>query len=64
MVRAVVTIDLINRNEREVTIRGPRGKYMTIQVADQSLIKKLKVGDEIIMTYAESLAVSLEKVKA
>ena len=62
VVQAVVTIDLINRTEREVTIRGPRGKYMIIQVADKNLINQLKVGDEIIMTYAEALALSLKKV--
>ncbi len=63
VVRAVVTIELINRTEMEVTIRGPRGKYMTIQAADQKLIKQLKVGDVVILTYAEALALSLEKVE-
>ena len=62
VVKAVVVVDLINRTEGQVTIRGPRGKYMTFQVADQNVINQLKVGDEIIMTYAEALALSLFKV--
>lgn len=63
VVKAVVIVDLINRTEGQVTIRGPRGKYMTFQVADQNVIKKLKVRDEVILTYAEALALSLEKVE-
>ena len=63
VVKAVVVVDLINRTEGQVTIRGPRGKYMTFQVADRNLINQIKVRDEIIMTYAEALALSLVKVK-
>jgi len=63
VVKAVVTVDLINRTEGQVTIRGPRGKYMTFQVADQNVINQLKVGDEVILTYAEALALSLVKVE-
>jgi Cu/Ag efflux protein CusF len=62
VVKAVVVVDLINRTEGQVTIRGPRGKYMTFQVADQNVINQLKVRDEVILTYAEALALSLKKV--
>ena len=63
VVKALVTVDLINRTEGYATIRGPRGKYMTIQVADRNVLNQIKVNDEIIMTYAEALAISLEKVE-
>ena len=63
VVRALVTVDLINRTEKTVTLRGPRGKYLTIQVEDQNVVNQIKVRDEIILTYVEALALSLEKVK-
>jgi hypothetical protein len=63
VVRALVTVDLVNRTEGYATLKGPRGKYMTVQVADQNLLDQIKVRDEIIMTYAEALALSLEKLQ-
>jgi hypothetical protein len=44
-----------------VTIKGPRGKYMTFPVEDKALLGQLKVGELVIMTYAEAIAVSLVK---
>ena len=63
VVRALVTVDLINRTEQTVTLKGPRGKYLTIQVEDQNVINQVKVRDEIILTYVEALALSLEKAE-
>lgn len=63
IVQAVVTIEAINREERKVTIKGPRGKYVTLPVKDQALLEDLKQGEVGIMTYAEALAISLEKVE-
>ena len=62
VVRAVVIVEMINRPDMQVTIKGPRGKYLTFPVADQTLIEQLKVGEVVILTYAEALALSLEKV--
>ncbi len=44
------------------TVRGPRGNYVTIQMEDKELIKELKIGEVLILIYAEAVAVSLEKV--
>ena len=61
IVQAVVTIEAINREERKVTIKGSRGKHVTLPVKDQALLEDMKeIG---IMTYAEAVAISLEKVK-
>ena len=62
VVRGVVTVEMINRPDMQVTIKGPRGKYLTFPVADQTLIEQLKVGEVVVLTYAEALALSLEKV--
>ena len=44
------------------TVQGPRGNYVTIQMEDEELIKELNIGEVLILTYAEAIAVSLERV--
>jgi len=62
IVKAVVTIEIINRPDMLVTIKGPRGNYLTIEMEDGELIEQLNVGEMVVLTYAEALALSLEKV--
>jgi hypothetical protein len=62
VVKAVVTVEIINRPFMAVTIRGPRGNYMTIEMENQALIEQLNVGQVVILTYAEAVALSLTKV--
>jgi len=62
VVKAVVTIEIINRPDMLVTIKGPMGNYMTIEMVDGELIEQLNVGEVVVLTYAEALALSLEKV--
>lgn len=64
MVKAVVTIEILNRPNMLATVRGPRGNYVTIPMEDPSLIEKLHVGQVVILTYAEAVAASLQKVSA
>jgi len=64
VVKAVVSIEVLNRPNMTATVRGPRGNYATIQMEDKELIKELKIGEVLILTYAEAVAVSLEKVGA
>jgi len=63
VVRAVVTVEVIDRDRKLVTIKGPRGKYVTLPVEDESLLKDLKVGETGVVTYVEALALSVEKTK-
>ena len=62
IVKAVVTVEVLNRPYMLVTIKGPRGNFMTINVEDKELLEHLHVGEVIILTYAEAIAVSLQKV--
>jgi hypothetical protein len=62
LVKAVVTIEVINQPEMIVTVKGPRGNYVSINMEDESLIKELHVGQVVILTYAEAIALSLEKI--
>ncbi len=62
VVKAVVSIEVLNRPNMTATVRGPNGNYVTIKMEDEALIKELKIGEVLILTYAEAVAVSLEKV--
>jgi len=62
LVKAVVTIEIINRPDMLVTVKGPLGNYTTIPSEDPSLIEQLNVGEVVILTYVEAIAMSLEKV--
>jgi len=63
VVRAVVTVEVINKEGKLVTIKGPKGKYLTLPVEDTSLLEDLEVGEVVILTYAEAVALSIQKVK-
>jgi hypothetical protein len=40
---------------------GPKGNMATIEVADVANLSKLRIGDTVVITYTEALAVSLQK---
>jgi hypothetical protein len=62
MVKAVVTVQVINLPFMYVNVQGPQGNFTTFQMKDKDLIQKLHVGQVVILTYAEAVAVSLTKV--
>jgi hypothetical protein len=59
-IRAVVTIEALNRTAQTLTVKGPRGKYFVAKVADPSRLERVKIGDTILMTFTESTAISLK----
>lgn len=62
VVKAVVTIEALNRPNMLATVKGPNGNYVSIPMEDEKLITELRIGEVLILTYAEAMAVSLEKV--
>ncbi len=62
-IRAVVTVEEIHRADETVTLKGPRGRYFTVRVADPARLDKVNIGDTVIITYTEALAVSIQKVR-
>jgi hypothetical protein len=64
MVKAVVSIEALNRPLMLATVKGPRGNYLTLPMEDEVLITELNIGQVLILTYAEAVAVSLTKVSA
>jgi Cu/Ag efflux protein CusF len=60
-IKAVTTVEGIDLPTQTVTLKGPRGNYITVRAQDPENLKKFRVGDTIVATYTEALAVSLEK---
>ena len=62
-IRIVATVEGLDRPTQTVTLKGPGGRYVTVRVADPKILEKPRLGDTVVVTAAEALAVSLEKVK-
>lgn len=55
-------ISAINKETREVTVKGPGGNSVTIQVPkDIEKFDELKIGDKVNVRYIQAFAVSVQK---
>lgn len=63
-VRVVATVEGLDRPTQTVTLKGPMGRYLTVRVQDPAILMKPRLGDTVVVTATEALAVSVEKVKA
>lgn len=61
MFKVVATVEGLDRPTQSVTLKGPRGKYITVRARKLENLQKLRLGETVVVTYAEALAVSLEK---
>ena len=61
VIRVVATVEGLARPTRMVTLKGPRGNYMDVRARDVKRLEKLHLGDTIVVTFTEALAVSVEK---
>jgi len=59
--KVVATVIGLDLPTQSVTLQGPRGNSGTIRAEKVENLKKLRLGDTIIVTYIEALAVSLKK---
>jgi hypothetical protein len=53
----VVVVDPINST---ITLKGPRGNVLTVDVHNPDQFKVVKKGDQVDVTYSEALALSVE----
>jgi hypothetical protein len=44
-------------------VKGPHGNYLTARVADPSRLTQVRIGETIVITFTEAVAISLEKVE-
>ncbi len=62
-VTVTATIEDISPKKTYVTLKGPGGKSVDVKVRDPKNLEKVKVGDQVEITYTEALAISVEKAK-
>ncbi len=63
MVETLAQISAINRETREVTVTGPRGKSVTLAVPENiEGFDTLKVGDKVNARYIEAFAIAVEEI--
>ena len=62
-VSVTATITGIDKQKSTITLKGPEGKLNTVKVQDRANLEKVKVGDDLMITYTEALAISVEHVK-
>ena len=57
------TIEALDLKAQTATLKGPDGKSVTVKAQDPKNLESVKVGDEVVITYTEALAISVEKKK-
>jgi hypothetical protein len=62
-VTVTATVEAIDRKKTHVTLKGPEGDSVKVKVQDPKNLKNVKVGDQVVITYTEALAISVEKAK-
>ena len=55
---SVERVDALNQ---EVTLKGPDGSFETIMVSNPEYLGHIKVGDRVVLTHPQGLALSLER---
>jgi len=62
-VTITATVDAIDMKKPSVTLKGPEGNTKEIKVKDPKKLENVKVGDKVVITYTEALALSVEKAE-
>jgi hypothetical protein len=60
--KVVATLEALDRSVGTVTIKGPNGSTTTVKVADVKVFEKHKLGETIVITYIEPVAIWIEKI--
>jgi hypothetical protein len=63
-VRVVTTIDALDQASQSVTVKGPEGNTVTAHVEDPAVFSQLTVGQPIVVTFAETLILSVQPKKS
>jgi hypothetical protein len=63
MIRVVATVEGLERPTRKVTLKGPRGNYLSVRARDPQRLEKLHLGDTVVVTVTEAVAISVDKAK-
>jgi hypothetical protein len=60
-VSLLVSVGAIDEANGTVTVKGPDGTVETVKARDPKNLKRLKVGDELVVSVSRAIAISLQK---
>jgi ribosomal protein L21 len=60
-VQATVTVVAIDMKSRIATLQAPNGEQYKVKAGPKIQLEKLKVGDRLLATYTQAIAIGLEK---
>jgi Cu/Ag efflux protein CusF len=58
------TIAAIDKDAKTITLKGPKGRTVTLDVQDPQKLEVVKVGDPVVATYYEAIAIEVKKAGA
>ena len=56
-------VDAIDKKKQTVTLKGPEGKTRVVKVKDPKNLVNVKVGDDVVITLTEAVAIAVEGLK-
>ncbi|MCK7490697.1 MAG: hypothetical protein MZW92_02130 [Comamonadaceae bacterium] len=59
-VTAIADVTAVDPKKSTITLKGPQGKVVTLDVQNPDQFKVVKKGDQVEVTYTEALALSVE----
>jgi len=62
-ISAIAKVTKLDPKAKTIDLKGPRGNTVTLDVQNPEHFKVVKVGDEVLVTYTEAVAVSVEPAK-
>jgi hypothetical protein len=61
LIRAVTTVEVLDRINMTATLKGPMGQHLTIDVENPDLLTQVNIGQTVVATYTEAVVISLTK---
>ena len=55
------TVAAVDKDAKTVTLKGPKGRTLTLDVQDPSKLEAINVGDPVVATYMEAVAFEIKK---
>jgi hypothetical protein len=59
-IHVIANVVEVNKKKMTVTLKGPRGNYMDLQLQDPKQIARVKKGDQVEAVFTEAVAVTVE----
>jgi len=63
-VKIHATIAAVDKDAKTITLKGPKGRMLTLDVQDPQKLEMAKVGDPVVATYYEAVAIEVKKTGA